>query len=177
MRLSSIYMNYNYQEINNFFKNKNITDDLLINHIYPYAVQKQPPALLRDIRSFQKDLDIIESIYHTQYNPHILHTDLMFYLINFYTLNNTSHNGPSSSRPAFEIIYRRIRGKENADKKELMEIHNKLNYCGPLYRNEHLVASFNRIILGLFLPEERTDFINRYIIADWEETEDNEQDD
>ena len=57
-------MNNNYLEISKFFKSKNITEDLLINHIYPYAVHKLPPALLRDIRSFQKDMDIIENIYY-----------------------------------------------------------------------------------------------------------------
>ena len=170
-------MTYPFQDITNFFKHKNITDDLLINHIYPYVVQKQPAALLRDIRSFQKDMDIIENIYYTHYNPHILHTDLMFYLINYYYLNTTSHLGSSTNpnQPTYKIVYRRIWGKENADHDEVMKIHRKFNYQGPLYRNEDFVTSLNRKILGLFLPEERTDFINRYIIADWEETEDTEE--
>ena len=99
----------------------------------------------------------------------------MFYLINYYYLNTNSHLGPSANQPTFKIVYRRIWGKKNADNNEIMEIHRKFNYQGPLYRNVDVVTRLNRKILGLFLPEERTDFINRYIIADWEETEDNEE--
>lgn len=63
-------------EIKNLQK---IPSDILVNHIIPYTYQTQDKALLSDIISFKKDLDIIKNIYTFDYNFLILLNDLLLF--------------------------------------------------------------------------------------------------
>jgi hypothetical protein len=58
---------------------RNIPTDIVINHIIPYTYQIQPRELLIDIISFQKDFDLIDTLYAFDYNYQILLNDLLFY--------------------------------------------------------------------------------------------------
>jgi hypothetical protein len=58
---------------------RKIPSDILVNHIIPYTYQTQDKALLSDIISFKKDLDMIKNIYIFDYNFHILLNDLILF--------------------------------------------------------------------------------------------------
>lgn len=163
------------QEVNNFLE-KHICIDVLINHVYPFARQSPPPSLLRDIRSFSVDIALLDTLYTTHYNPYILHTDLMFYLTNTQTqdLENSIY-GEGYRHPTFIYVYRRLWGKEFATTDELFDIHNKFGCKGEGDDRQNNVTQLNRRIWGLLTPEERTDFINRYVIEEEEEIEDDEE--
>ena len=50
-----------YKDIHSFFANK-LGEDLVINNIYPYSVQKQPVELQKDIISFKLHIDSQPSV-------------------------------------------------------------------------------------------------------------------
>ena len=54
-----------YKDIHNFFVNK-LGEDLVINKIYPYSVQKQPVELQKDIISFKVHIDKLNQTYIPQ---------------------------------------------------------------------------------------------------------------
>ena len=159
--------------VNNFFE-KNINRDILINHIYPFARNSPPPSLLRDIRSFSQDIAVLDTMYTTHYNQFILHTDLVFYLTNkpSPTLGNSSYTN-NKMHPMFFYVYRRLHEHAFASTNELFDLHNSLGDNGG---SEKRVTYLNRRIWGLLTPEERTDFINRYILAEEDEIEDEMED-
>lgn len=51
-----------YKDIHNFFVNK-VGEDLVINKIYPYSVQRQPFELQKDIISFKVHIDKLNQTY------------------------------------------------------------------------------------------------------------------
>ena len=52
----------------------------LVNIIIPYTYNVQDKQLLLDIKSFSKDIELIKSVYYTQYNEHVLLFDLLQFL-------------------------------------------------------------------------------------------------
>ena len=134
---------------------KRIPLTVLIEHIMPYARQPQSKELLRDIRSFHEDMSIIDNIYHSQYNDVVLFDDLMFYV------NNRSLSA-NESNPKYKNILRRHFKMKNASNKEVVECFH--NYFKQPLSNDDLLQR-NRMLFGLLTPEERTNFINKYILS------------
>ena len=127
---------------------------ILIEHIMPYAKMPQPRELLRDIRSFGADIGIIDNMYHSQFNDSVLFDDLMFFVNN----RSLSTNEPN---PKYQNILRRHTSLKNASNKDIMHCFRKY-FKRPLLDEE--VACRNRLLFGLLTPEERTEFINKYIL-------------
>jgi hypothetical protein len=138
---------------------KKIPMTILSQNIMPYAVRPQPPELLRDIRSFHMDMNIIDNIYHTQFNDVVFYTDLMYFV------NNRSLSA-SETNPAYKNILRRHISLQNATNKEIVDCFQKyfqsLSYATNL--NEKDLIQRNRALFGLLTPEERTHFINKYVL-------------
>jgi hypothetical protein len=128
---------------------------ILTEHIMPFARQPQSMELLRDIRSFNGDLGIIENIYHSQYNDVVLYDDLMFFV------NNRSLSA-NETNPRYQNILRRHIKLKNASNKEIVNCFQ--NYFKRPLSDADLVQR-NRMLFGLLTPEERTHFINKYILS------------
>jgi len=130
-----------------------LPEDVIINHIIPYTYQVQPRRLLSDIRSFVNDYALVESIYMTQFNQHILLHDLLqFCRINVYPSYGMEN--------LFDNILRRhcsISGKSE----EYLINYVRLNF----YRNVEVRTERKiKFIWGLLTREERTQFINKYLL-------------
>lgn len=144
-------------ELSSIFKK--MPTAILSQNIIPYAARPQPPELLRDIRSFNSDLGIIDNIYHTQYNDVMLYTDLMYFV------NNRSLSS-NETNPNYNNILRRHISLQNASNKKIVDCFQKyfqsLSYARDI--NETEIIQRNRALFGLLTPEERTHFINKYIL-------------
>lgn len=132
---------------------------IISENIMPYALRPQPPELLRDIRSFYMDINLIDNIYHTQFNDVVFYTDLMYFV------NNRSLS-TNETNPSYQNILRRHIRLQNATNKEIVECFQKyfqsLSYASIL--NEKDLIQRNRALFGLLTPEERTHFINKYVL-------------
>jgi hypothetical protein len=138
---------------------KNIPFSILSENIMPYAANPQPLALLRDIRSFHIDLGIINNLYHTQYNDVMLYTDLMYFV------NNRSLSA-NETNPNYDNILRRHISLHNATNKKIVDCFHQyfqsLSFANDIDNKE--IIQRNRSLFGLLTPEERTHFINKYVI-------------
>lgn len=132
---------------------------ILSENIIPYIVRPQPQELLRDIRSFHTDMNIVENIYHTQFNDVVFYTDLM-YFVNNRSLSVNERN------PTYQNILRRHIILQNATNKEIVDCFQKyfqsLSTVSNL--NDKDIIQRNRTLFGLLTPEERTYFINKYVL-------------
>jgi len=142
------------QQVYNFLINKT-NQDVVVEHIYPYNYQCIPNELSRDIRSFHSDINLIDYMYNYYHRPSILYTDLMYYL-------NNHHRQIQPNMPAFFHIIRRFFSNRILTDKEVSEIFYKLSYYG---NDDNILCGRIRMILGMLSPEERTDFINRYLLS------------
>ena len=138
---------------------KKIPYSILFENIMPYAAKPQPPELLRDIRSFNTDLGIINNLYHTQYNYVMLYTDLMYFV------NNRSLSA-NETNPNYDNILRRHISLHNAANKKIVDCFHQyfqsLSFANNIDDKE--IIQRNRALFGLLTPEERTHFINKYVI-------------
>lgn len=138
---------------------KNIPFSILSDNIMPYAAKPQPPELLRDIRSFSTDLGIINNLYHTQYNDVLLYTDLMYFV------NNRSLSA-NETNPNYDNILRRHISLQNAANKKIVDCFHQyfqsLSFVSNIDEKE--IIQRNRALFGLLTPEERTHFINKYVL-------------
>ncbi len=134
---------------------KQIPLTVLTEHIMPFARRPQSKELLRDIRSFNIDIGIIENIYHSHYNDAVLFDDLIFYV------NNRSLSA-NETDPRYENILRRHINLKDASNKEIVNCFH--NYFKRPLSDADLVQR-NRMLFGLLTPEERTHFINKYILS------------
>jgi hypothetical protein len=116
-------------------------------HIIPYTYLLQSKQLLRDIRSYKQDYDIIMSHYSTQYNDNILIADILFY-----------YKVPL--RLVSILMRHAMYMNRNPSDMYTLIISMYYNYN----TNNVSVHRIIRTILGLMRPEERTRFINKYII-------------
>ena len=130
-----------------------LPEDVVINHIIPYTYQLQPRRLLYDIRSFVNDYALVESIYMTQFNALILLNDLL----QFCYINVSPSYGIEN---IFENVLRRhycISGKSE----EYLISRVRLNF----HRNVEVRTERKiKFIWGLLTRQERTQFINKYLL-------------
>lgn len=130
-------------------------DKIVTEHICPYAYQCISKELSRDIRSYHSDIGLIGYMYNYYHRPSILYTDLMYYLNNTYALEK-------KNMPAFFHIIRRFYSNKQLTDKEVAQLYYKLCYHGS---DETILCNRIRLIVGMLSPEERTDFINRYLLS------------
>ena len=134
-------------ELIKYLENKNIPYAVIQRHIIPYTYLPQSKQLLRDIRSYKQDYNIIMCHYSTQYNNNILIADILFYF--------------RLPLKLVTILMRHIMYQHsNPDDIYTLIISMYYNYNTKNVSVHRII----RTILGLMTPEERTGFINKYII-------------
>jgi len=132
---------------------RRLPEDIIMNHILPYTYQTKPRRHLYDIRSFINDYALVDSIYATQFNEIILLNDLLRFLY----INVTPSYG-------IENIF------ENVLRRHFSFAHKSDAYCITHIRiHYHRNIDVNterkiRSIWGLMKPQERTKFINQYVL-------------
>jgi len=126
--------------------------DVVMNHIIPFTYSTFPRRLLNDIKSYYKDFEILENIYHIEFNDTILLHDLLRFC---------NHNiAPVYGlHEKYENILRRnyyLSGKSNTFIMEYIFFH----FHASLLVNK---VRKIRFLWGLFTPKERTRFINHLL--------------
>lgn len=116
--------------------------ELLVQQcILPYTYLPQPKKLLADIRSFVVDYRIVSNVYSFDFNDEILMTDLVnFCMVQYFT---SQQYKLISNMPAIDM-YLQTEYYSNSN------VENK--------------TRISRLIWGLLTIEERTRFINHYIL-------------
>ena len=116
--------------------------ELLVQQcILPYTYLPQPRELLADIRSFVMDYRIVSNVYSFDFNDEILMTDLVnFCMVQYFT---SQQYKLISNMPAIDM-YLQTEYYSNSN------VENR--------------TRISRLIWGLFTIEERTRFINQYIL-------------
>lgn len=116
--------------------------ELLVQQcILPYTYLPQPRELLADIRSFVVDYRIVNNVYSFDFNDEILMTDLVnFCMVQYFT---SQQYKLISNMPAIDM-YLQTEYYSNSN------VENR--------------TRISRLIWGLFTIEERTRFINQYIL-------------
>ena len=135
--------------------------------IIPYTYQLQNKELLRDIRTYRTDKNILDNVYGTQYNNNILLHDLkQFCLLTeiplYIVLDNPDevNNISIEDLPLCFTIWSRYSVNQQLDNVELM------NEMIP-FITSRIDSSLSRkihFIFGLLTVEERNHFIERYIL-------------
>ena len=146
---------------------QNLPLELRLWCIIPYTYELQNTELLRDIRTYHTDKNILDNIYGTQYNNNILLHDLkQFCLLTeiplYIVLDNPDevNNIYIEDLPLCFTIWRRYYANQQLDNVELM------NEMIP-FITSRIDSSLSRkihFIFGLLTIEERTQFIERYIL-------------
>ena len=151
------------QDIHNFLVKK-MNQDVVLRYIYPYSMSPQPPKLMRDIRAFHDDMGIIDTLYTTQYNYRILHTDLSYFVNNplIHTCISTPRDFTAAyAKPAYLTLFKRFRGYSEATDQQLQDLRDK--FFSTKF-DEDSVNRVVRLLLAILTPEERTEFIEKYIL-------------
>lgn len=118
-------------------------------HIIPYTHLPQSKELLRDIRNYTQDIKLIEDVYLTQYNEFILLTDLL--LFHGYNVNvNYISNSLGSLMSQYVML----------KQKDMIELNNYMVIIKHPTRRKRSI----KFLWGLMSPEERTKFINDYVL-------------
>lgn len=127
--------------------------------IIPYTYELQPKQLLRDIRSFFTDYALVENTYYTMYNSSILFTDLVRYC-------NPKHRFSQTLSPKYTEMLRRHSSLtfQTDEYIQQLALHNRTDVGPSVYSRR------TRFLWGLLTPEERTEFINTYILEDGTDT-------
>jgi hypothetical protein len=135
--------------------------------IIPYTYQLQNKKLLRDIRTYRTDKNILDNVYGTRYNNYILLHDLKQYCqipqLPLYIVHDNQdeiNNIPIDDLPECFTIWRRYYANQQLDNIELM---NKM----MLFLTTRINSSTSRkihFIFGLLTVEERTQFIENFIL-------------
>lgn len=118
-------------------------------HIIPYTYLPQSKELLRDIRNYTQDIKLIEDTYYTRYNEFILLTDLLLYHGYSYNLNYISNS-------LCDLMNRHIQLKH----KDVIDLN---NYIITITKSSKRKRNI-KFIWGLMTPDERNEFINKYLI-------------
>ena len=140
---------------------RQLNPDILYQHLYPYTYHSPPSMLLRDIRSYKKDIDLIYSIYETQYNERMLNNDLMYYMTNKH-MKDTRFE---PYKPAYHTIYLRAFSNEIPTVDELDKMHCRMFQSRIVNNDCVVVKRQNRNLLALMTVEERNHFIEQYILG------------
>jgi hypothetical protein len=135
--------------------------------IIPYTYQLQNKKLLRDIRTYRTDKNILDNVYGTRYNNYILLHDLKQYCqipqLPLYIVHDNQdeiNNIPIDDLPDCFRIWKRYYANQQLDNIELM---NKM----MLFLTTRINSSTSRkihFIFGLLTVEERTQFIENFIL-------------
>jgi len=146
---------------------QNLPLELRLWCIIPYTYQLQNKELLRDIRTYHTDKNILDNVYGTQYNNNILLHDLkQFCLLTeiplYIVLDNPDevNNISIEDFPLCFKIWSRYYANQQLDNVKLM------NEMIP-FITSRIDSSLSRkiqFIFGLLTVEERTQFIERYIL-------------
>lgn len=118
-------------------------------HIIPYTYLPQSKGLLQDIRNYTQDIKLIEDTYYTRYNEFILLTDLLHYHGYSYNLNYISNS-------LLALMNRHIQLKH----KDVIDLN---NYIITITKSSKRKRNI-KFIWGLMTPDERNEFINKYLI-------------
>ena len=130
-----------------------LPEDIIIEKIMPFVYNFQPKCLLRDIRSFTTDYSIVKDMYEIYYNPIIFFND-----ITMFCHEKCGHQEHIPSLGGIEyIFYRSIKFK---DKPATYVIE----YIKSIQKN--VKWRHCRLVWGLFTPEERTRFINKFVLEE-----------
>lgn len=132
--------------------------DLVINNIMPFAYCPQDKSLLRDIRSFKNDYDLLDSIYSYSYKSIILFNDLELFIR---SIDNMSVIDSIIIRTNGYLPF--ISRNYMLNKKSLCDL---AMFHKGFFQNKNNINSKNRIIWGLLSPEERTKFFNTFCLED-----------
>ncbi len=129
--------------------------------VIPYTYELQSKPLLADIRSFNRDYNMLENTYLVMYNSRILYNDLVFFCNNkTYDLTNV-YDLASISQRYIHILRRFITYKYKNDD----EISNLVNRVRTNIKPYEFLSRA-RLLWGLLTPSERTEFINKHILPD-----------
>ena len=109
--------------------------------ILPYTYQPQSKELMSDVRSYVLDYRIIENVYAFDYNDNILMTDLVNFCVN----------------KDFSLQQRRMLVNLSA-----VDMYLQTGYFPNTNMDNHERRA--RLIWGLLTREQRTQFINEYIL-------------
>lgn len=125
--------------------------DVIRRHIIPYTYLPQSDELLWDIRHYKPDINILESIYYTQYNEFILLTDLLMF-------HGYTYNMKYISAEMLELFKRHI----ILTKMDNTYLNNFIKkFCRTIRRKRAI-----KFIWGLMTIDERNKFMNEFIITD-----------
>lgn len=109
--------------------------------LLPYTYLPQSKELMSDVRSYVSDYHIIENVYAFDYNDNILMTDLVNFCVN----------------KDFSLQQRRLLGNLSA-----VDMYLQTGYFPDTNMDNHERRA--RLILGILTREQRTQFINEYIL-------------
>lgn len=125
--------------------------DVVHRHIIPYTYLPQSDELLWDIRHYKPDINILESIYYTQYNEFILLTDLLMF-------HGYTYNMIYISAEMLELFKRYIM----LTKMDNIYLNNYMKICCRTRRRKRVI----KFIWGLMTIDERNKFMNDFVITD-----------
>ena len=135
--------------------------------IIPYTYKLQNKELLRDIRTYYTDMNILDNIYGTQYNSNILLHDLKIFCLlpqipfSLYNMNNDPDEVNNTSMidlPRCFTIWKRYFINKGLNNVEL------LKKMLPFLSNNQSISRKIHFIFGLLTVEERNRFIEKHII-------------
>jgi hypothetical protein len=109
--------------------------------LLPYTYLPQSKELMTDVRSYVSDYRIIENVYAFDYNDNILMTDLVNFCVD----------------KDFSLQQRRLLGNLHA-----VDMYLQTGYFPNTNMDNHERRA--RLIWGILTREERTQFINEYIL-------------
>jgi len=140
--------------------------DVMINHILPYTYEPQPKILLQDIKNFVEDFDLVENCYAFDYNYILLLRDLL----TFCTNNKETFMNPSNT--LVELVKRHVLYKDIGQERLISRSRDLCYFCFVFLRHSSMNKKMERrlkrrirFLWGLLLPEERTRFINKFILT------------
>lgn len=142
---------------------KYLPTDITLYCIIPYTYQPQQPDLLRDIRTYKKDTDLLDNSYGTMYTDSILLYDLKRFcqiphvhgfgnwleVIDVYELDIL---------PRCFTLWRRHVLYKNMSNSQLHTLI--INFDVMRASKQRRI----RFLWGLMSPEERNNFINKHIL-------------
>jgi hypothetical protein len=109
--------------------------------LLPYTYLPQSKDLMSDVRSYVSDYRIIENVYAFDYNDNILMTDLVNFCVD----------------KDFSLQQRRLLGNLHA-----VDMYLQTGYFPNTNMDNHERRA--RLIWGILTREQRTQFINEYIL-------------
>ena len=127
--------------------------DVFVNHIIPYTYQKIDSNLLNDIRNFIHDYRIIINYYYFDMNEYFLIHDILFFC---------SDGGITFK--IYDDLFIDFLNRNSMFKK--LPLYKKCKYIKDnfYYNLNSNIEQKIKFLFALLTPNERTRFINKYII-------------